>query len=130
MFSQIRNRLLRYTVYLIYIGVLLFCAIEMNFLGLFGYSPTAKAIKSPVQHFASELYTADSVLIGRYFREDRTPVQFEQLPQSLIDALIATEDIRFYKHHGVDGRALLGSLVSTAKGDKRGGSTLTQQLAK
>lgn len=79
---------------------------------------------------ASELYTADGKLIGRYYKENRTPVEYEKIAPSVIDALIATEDVRFLEHSGVDFRSLVSSLVSTASGDRRGASTITQQLAK
>lgn len=78
----------------------------------------------------SELYTADGKLIGRYYKENRTPVAFNKIAPSVINALIATEDVRFYKHSGIDVRSLASSLVSTVSGDKRGASTITQQLAK
>lgn len=130
MFSEIKNKVVRYLVIIVYIGVIFICALELNFLGMFGYSPNKQDIQNPIQQVASEVFTADSVLIGRYFKEDRTPVAYEEIAPSIIDALIATEDIRFYKHHGVDFRALLSSVVSAAQGDARGGSTITQQLAK
>lgn len=130
MFKEIRNKPIRYLTVFIYFIVVFFCALELNFLGLFGYSPSKNDIQNPIQQVASEVYTADSVLIGRYFKEDRTPVAYQELSPAILDALIATEDIRFYQHHGVDFRALISSLVSTAQGDKRGGSTITQQLAK
>jgi penicillin-binding protein 1A len=79
---------------------------------------------------ASELYTADGKLIGRYYKENRTPVEYEKIAPSAVDALIATEDVRFFEHSGVDFRSLVSSLVSTASGDRRGASTITQQLAK
>ena len=79
---------------------------------------------------ASELYTADGKLIGRYYKENRTPVEYEKIAPSVVDALIATEDVRFFQHSGVDFRSLVSSLVSTASGDRRGASTITQQLAK
>ena len=79
---------------------------------------------------ASELYTADGKLIGRYYKENRTPVEYEKIAPSVVDALIATEDVRFFEHSGVDFRSLVSSLVSTASGDRRGASTITQQLAK
>src|SRR3546814_15792818 len=71
MFKEIRNRYIRYIVIGIYAIILLVCMVEVNFLGLFGYSPTAADIRKPIQNIASEVYTADSVLIGRYFKEDR-----------------------------------------------------------
>jgi len=79
---------------------------------------------------ASELYTADGKLIGRYYKENRTPVNYDKISPQLINALVATEDVRFFKHSGVDVRSLISSTVSTATGDKRGASTITQQLAK
>lgn len=130
MFRRIRNKPLRYTIVTIYSIVVLLCAIELNFLWLFGYSPTIEDIKTPNMRVASEVYTADGVLIGKYYRENRTPVSFDQISPSVINALIATEDTRFFQHKGVDLRSLLSSIVSTVKGDKRGASTITQQLAK
>lgn len=84
----------------------------------------------PTLNVASELYTSDSVLIGRYFDEDRDPVTLDSIAPEVINALIATEDIRFYKHKGVDFLGLVSGVVSTIKGDQRGASTITQQLAK
>lgn len=130
MFSEIRNKYLRYILVIGYFIVILVCAVEINFLWLFGYSPTSRDISLPAQNVSSELYTADHVLIGRYFKEDRSPVPYDSISPNVIHALIATEDVRFFKHHGVDFLAILSSLASTAQGDRRGGSTITQQLAK
>lgn len=130
MFSEIKNKYLRYILVVGYFIVIFVCAVEINFLWLFGYSPTREDINMPVLHVASELYTADSVLIGRYFKEDRSPVPHDSISPNVINALIATEDIRFFQHHGVDIRAVFSSIVSTAQGDRRGASTITQQLAK
>src|SRR5690606_28171969 len=130
MFKEIRNKYLRYTLIGGYAIIIFICAVEINFLWLFGYSPTSRDISMPAQHVASELYTADSVLIGRYFKEDRSPVPYDSISPNVTNALIATEDIRFFQHHGVDFRAVFSSLLSTAQGDRRGASTITQQLAK
>jgi penicillin-binding protein 1A len=81
-------------------------------------------------NIVSELYTADGKLIGKYYKENRTPVEYDSISPAVIDALVATEDIRFYKHSGVDFRSIISSTISTATGDKRGASTITQQLAK
>jgi penicillin-binding protein 1A len=89
-----------------------------------------KDIKNPIISVGSQVYTADGKLIGEYYHENRSPVDYKSISPSLINALIATEDVRFYKHGGVDFFSFLTSIVSTAKGDKRGGSTITQQLAK
>ncbi|WP_317126623.1 transglycosylase domain-containing protein [Sphingobacterium yanglingense] len=83
---------------------------QLNFLGLFGYSPTKNDIVMPTLNVASEVYTADSVLIGRYFEEDRDPVPFDSISKHVLDALIATEDVRFYKHNGVDFMGLISGL--------------------
>lgn len=130
MFKRVKNKFLRYTIIVIYFFILLVCAVEINFLGLFGYSPARSDIQMPVLNTASELYTADSVLIGTYFKENRSLVKYDSISGNTIDALIATEDIRFFKHSGVDFQAIASSVLSTAKGEKRGGSTITQQLAK
>ncbi|MBL1409099.1 penicillin-binding protein [Sphingobacterium sp. C459-1T] len=130
MFRRVKNRLLRYVLIVIYSIILFTCAVQLNFLGLFGYSPTKNDIVMPTLNVASEVYTADSVLIGRYFEEDRDPVPFDSISEHVLDALIATEDIRFYKHNGVDFMGLVSGAISTLKGDPRGASTITQQLAK
>ncbi|HJP63567.1 MAG TPA: transglycosylase domain-containing protein, partial [Mucilaginibacter sp.] len=130
MFREIKNRFLRYTVILIYTIIIFFCAIELNFLWLFGYSPTMDDIKNPTMSVVSEVFYSDGKLIGRYYKENRSPVEFNKISPDLIHALVATEDVRFYNHSGVDFYGFLTSMVSTAKGDRRGGSTITQQLAK
>src|SRR5690606_1202384 len=130
MFKEIRNRYIRYIAIGIYSIVLLVCMVEVNFLWLFGYSPTVTDIRKPIQHIASEVYTADSVLIGRYFKEDRSPVPYDSISADVVNALVATEDIRFFRHHGVDFLAVFSSAASAIQGDPRGGSTITQQLAK
>ncbi|HAE67117.1 MAG TPA: transglycosylase, partial [Sphingobacterium sp.] len=130
MFKRIKNRILRYLVIAVYFIIILVCAIQLNFLWLFGYSPTKKDIVMPSVNISTELYTADSVLIGRYFDEDRNPIPFDSIPKSVTNALIATEDVRFYSHNGVDFFGLGSGIISTLKGDKRGASTITQQLAK
>ena len=128
MFKEIKNRYFRYLIIFIYFIILFFCALQINFLGLFGYSPSYADIKSPSQRVASELYTADGKLIGRYFKENRTPVAFKDISKNVINALIATEDVRFYKHNGIDVQALGRAIVGMGK--EGGASTITQQLAK
>jgi penicillin-binding protein 1A len=130
MFRRIKNRFLRYFVIFIYFVILFFCAIELNFLWLFGYTPDMQAIKEPSLSLPSEVYYADGTLIGRFYREDRSPVEFKDISPNIINALVSTEDARFYNHHGIDLYGTFTSMLSTAKGDKRGGSTITQQLAK
>jgi penicillin-binding protein 1A len=130
MFKEIRNKYIRYSSIFLFCIIIFFCALQLNFLWLFGYSPSYEDIKTPTQRVGSELYTSDGKLIGRYYKENRTPVSFGEISPSVINALIATEDVRFYQHMGIDFRSLLSSGISTATGDKRGASTITQQLAK
>jgi penicillin-binding protein 1A len=130
MFKEISNLYLRSLAIFIFLIVVLICAVEINFLGLFGYSPSKKDIKYPSLSVSSEVYTSDSVLIAKYYNENRTPVSFKEIPTNVINALVATEDVRFYKHSGVDFYSTISGIISTAQGDKRGASTITQQLAK
>jgi penicillin-binding protein 1A len=130
MFREIRNRFLRFLIIFIYFIIIFFCSIELNFLWLFGYSPDMQDIKTPVLSVGSEVYTADGKLIGQYYKENRSPVDLKHISPNLVNALIATEDVRFYSHGGVDFYSFFTSMVSTAKGERRGGSTITQQLAK
>ena len=113
------------------IGILLFFgAIDVNFLYLFGKSPGFADIKNPATNEASEIYSADSVLIGRYFNQNRTPVTYEEISDKLVRTLVSTEDERFYQHRGIDFRGLLSAVKDMFLGHARGGSTITQQLAK
>lgn len=130
MFRRIKNRFLRYFLIFIYFVIIFFCSIELNFLWLFGYSPDMHDIKNPTLSLASEVYYADGTLIGRYYKENRSPVEYKQISPYIINALVATEDVRFYHHNGVDFYSFFTSMLSTASGDRRGASTITQQLAK
>jgi len=108
----------------------IFC-IETNFLWLCGSMPSVEDLQNPKVAQASEIYSADGQLIGKFYTENRTPIDFDSLSPYLLKALIATEDARFYEHSGIDSRALLGVVVGIVKGGERGGgSTITQQLAK
>jgi len=108
-------------------------AVSVNFLGLFGDLPDFKALENPKSDLSSELYSADGMLLGKYYRENRTPVEYNAVSKNLINALIATEDIRFEDHSGIDlqgmGRVAVKSLLLRQSG-AGGGSTLSQQTAK
>lgn len=112
-------------------GVVLF--IVLVWAGVFGKIP-GKDDLTNIQHpIASEVYSADSVLLGRYYLQQRTPVDAKEIPDNLKNALIATEDARFFDHHGVDYRSLFRVLFKSIllqDEGSGGGSTLTQQLAK
>lgn len=102
--------------------------LNYNFLWLTGSMPSVAELKNPKLNQASEIYSQDGVMIGKFYAENRTPIKLENIPKPLIDALIATEDVRFYDHSGIDPRAILRALASL--GRDGGGSTITQQLAK
>lgn len=102
-------------------------------LGFFGEMPSKRKLRNLENHTASEVYSSDSVLIGRYYIQDRTNVNFDGISPNLINALIATEDVRFYKHSGVDYRSLGRVFIKTLlmqEESSGGGSTISQQLAK
>jgi len=112
--------------FLLYLGM-----VDMNFLWLFGKSPGFAQIKHPNTAMASEIYSADGQLIGKYFNENRTPVKYNEVAPAFWKALIDTEDERFYRHHGVDVQGLFAAVKDAiTKKDARGASTITQQLAK
>ncbi len=101
--------------------------------GVFGSIPSKQTLRDIQQQNATRIYAQEGTLIGKLFVENRTSLEFEDFPPHLIDALIATEDARFYDHSGVDTRSLLRVFIRTIMlGDESagGGSTLTQQLAK
>ncbi|GIV33666.1 MAG: penicillin-binding protein 1A [Chitinophagales bacterium] len=101
-------------------------------IGTFGALPTFEELENPKSALASEVYSSDGVLLGKYFSQNRSNARYEELPPHLIEALISTEDIRFEKHAGVDIKGLLRVLFKTIllQQDAGGGSTLSQQLAK
>lgn len=104
--------------------------VDINFLWLFGKSPGLSEVNAPIQNVASELYSSDGKLLGKYFRENRTPVKFEEISPILRESLISTEDERFYRHFGIDIQGLFAAVKDMFKGNARGASTITQQLAK
>lgn len=112
--------------FFIYLGM-----VDTNFLWLFGKSPGFSRIMNPETHQASEIYSADGKLIGKFFNENRTPVKFEDVNPTFWKVLVDTEDERFYKHHGIDFTGMLAAAKDMiVHHDARGASTITQQLAK
>lgn len=96
--------------------------------GLLGSMPSFSELENPESNLATEIISSDGVVIGKFFNENRTPIKYEDLPKHLVNALVATEDERFYEHSGIDGRRTIGAAVKL--GSDGGASTLTQQLAK
>ncbi|MBL0146604.1 MAG: transglycosylase domain-containing protein [Chitinophagaceae bacterium] len=105
--------------------VLLFTS--ANF-GLFGKMPSVEELQNPEADLATEIYTSDGVLMGKYYAENRSEVKYNEISPNIIHALVATEDERFYDHAGIDAQAVARAVVSL--GSDGGGSTLTQQVAK
>jgi len=100
-------------------------------MGLLGFMPSFSELENPRTNLATEVYSYDGELLGKYYLENRSPCKYDELSLHLINALRATEDIRFEKHSGVDVRALGRVLTGLVTGSKKGGgSTITQQLAK
>ena len=119
------------TMSLILLFISYLIAVDINFLWLFGRSPSMSVIKNPEPNIASELYSADGVMIGKFFNENRTPVKYEEVNPVFWQALIATEDERFYHHFGIDFQGVVAALKDyVVHKDARGASTITQQLVK
>ena len=125
-----RHPRLKYPLYGIGSIVVLLLAFIMF---IFTQTPSRQELTSIKNAVASEVYSADSVLLGRYFIQDRTEVKYEDISPRLLEALVATEDIRFFDHNGIDyrslGRVLVKSILLQNE-SAGGGSTITQQLAK
>jgi len=107
----------------------LFC-VDVNFLWLFGKSPSLMSISNPQQSEASEIFSADGKIMGKYFKENRMPVEFNEISPILIKTLICTEDERFYQHFGIDVQGLFAAAKDMTQGRARGASTISQQLVK
>lgn len=99
-------------------------------LGWFGELPSLEELENPKTYLASEVYTEDGVLLGKYYLQNRSNTYFNDLSPNLVNALIATEDIRFYEHSGIDFKGTFSIILYAVIGKKRGASTITQQLAK
>jgi len=132
--KRIKPKLLRYTIVTAVVSFLvLFLFISSIYLGAWGKLPSAKELANFQYQEASEVFTADSVLIGKYYLNDRQPIPFEAIPNKVLQALISIEDERFYEHSGIDYPSLFRvgfKTVLMGDASSGGGSTITQQLAK
>ena len=104
-------------------------------VGWIGYLPAIDELQNPKNKFATEIYSSDLQLLGHYFysKQNRVGVQYSSISKNVVNALVATEDVRFYDHSGIDGRALTRAIIFTGifhRKSSGGGSTITQQLAK
>ncbi|MBK6730204.1 MAG: penicillin-binding protein [Bacteroidetes bacterium] len=129
-----------YRKYILRFWLILFCGIGFIVLfiflisvGTFGKLPGFEELENPQSNLATQIISSDGELIGRYYKENRTNATFDELPEHLTQALVSTEDERFYKHSGIDirslGRVIFKTIILRQK-DSGGGSTLSQQLAK
>ena len=115
-----------------------FYSIKIDLFGLFGGMPSLQDLEKPQSESSSELYSNDTILLGKYFRYNRSPIKYHELSNELITTLLVTEDIRFYNHSGIDFKGLVRATYGVFKniitlgssGLEGGGSTITQQLAK
>ena len=96
--------------------------------GVFGKLPTFEQLENPEYNIATEIISSDGVTIGKFFAENRTPIKYSDLPQNIVNALVATEDERFFEHSGIDARGTIRAVANL--GRNGGASTVTQQLAK
>ena len=98
-------------------------------IGYFGPMPDLQQLENPKTNLATQIFSSDGIVLGKYYYEDnRTPIQFEELPENIVNGLIATEDERFYSHSGIDWRRTISAVVFLGK--RGGASTITQQLAR
>lgn len=105
-------------------------AVTFNLFWLFGKSPSLSEIMHPKTAMASEIYSSDGKVIGKFFSENRMPVEYKDINPVFFKALISTEDERFYEHHGIDFQGMLAAAKDATRGNARGASTITQQLVK
>lgn len=120
-----------YILGILAIGIIFFCI----FTGAIGYMPDIQQLQNPVNKFATQVFSADGKQLGTwsYSSANRVFADYNELPPALVQALIATEDVRFYEHNGIDFQALLRAIVKRGVLQQKsagGGSTITQQLAK
>jgi penicillin-binding protein 1A len=135
MTAKIKSNFKKYIIrfWIVYVFSLVILALFFFFIsiGWLGYMPSLEELENPRSNLASEIYSADQQLLGKFYIENRSNIHYSELSPNLINALIATEDIRFEKHSGVDFRAFFRVFYGVMTGDnKGGGSTITQQLAK
>ena len=131
MFKSTRAKIITLWLVLMSPFVALTTVLYLTSISFFGPLPTFEQLENPKNSLATEIISEDGKVLGKYFYENRSNIKYEDLPQNLINALIATEDVRFRSHTGIDIRALLRAVKGQLLGQDAGGaSTITQQLAK
>jgi len=129
------NKLKKYKIifWLLLLSPFIIITLIFTFVNLevFGKLPGFEELENPKTNLATEIYSSDQHLLGKFFKENRTIVDFKEVSPNVLNALVATEDARFYSHSGIDARALLRVLKGVVTLNlEGGGSTITQQLAK
>ena len=104
------------------LGVVFFCALLIfsTGLGLFGKLPSFRDLENPKSNLASEVISGDEVILGTYFIQNRSNVRYDEISPNIINALIATEDIRFYSHSGIDFKRTFTILFHNLMGKNKG----------
>jgi len=125
--SQNKHKKTFWKIFLIGIGLIFLLFLSASW-GLFGSLPDETSLENPEKNLATEIIASDGKTLGKFYKENRTPVQYEDLPAHLVNALIATEDVRFYDHSGIDARGTVRAFAFL--GSRGGASTISQQLAK
>src|SRR5665647_1776884 len=134
--GDIRSKFLRIFWQLFAFGILCIVLVFVFInVGWIGYLPPIDELQNPKNKYATEIYSSDLQLLGRYFfsKQNRVGVVYKDISKNVVNALVATEDVRFYDHSGIDGRALTRAVILTGilqRKNSGGGSTITQQLAK
>ena len=130
--TSIKKRITRFIIliWLSFFGGILTLSLLLHLISIdkFGKLPTFEELENPKNYLASEVYTSDGYLLGKYYKHNRSPIRYEQMSPHLINALIATEDARYREHSGIDVNRLITATMFA--GTRGGGSTITQQLAK
>lgn len=122
-----KKKLIKRLIWLVFLGPFIALFGILLLVYLFGDMPSIEDLDNPKSNLASQVITSDGEVIGEYYLQNRTHVDYHELSPNLVNALVATEDERFYSHSGIDVEALLRALKGMGKDG--GGSTLTQQLA-
>ena len=128
-YRNIISKIWKYTKYSSIAFVVYLIAVNFNLFWLFGKMPSLEDIDNPKSDVASEVISSDGKVLGKFFYENRSPIDFNELSPNVVNALVATEDVRFTVHSGIDARSTLRVITGVFTGQRKGGgSTLSQQL--